>query len=114
VADGEQRLLDVVDAGGAVDDEAEVLGVVVDIEDDLEVAVGEAGEAIGIAGRERKSTLWRERRGMMSGPSRILHCRIVWLLAPPPPPRTNEVVVAGAEDAISMRTTSTTTASVEV
>lgn len=53
VADDEQRLPDAVGAGEAVDDEAEVAGAVVDVEDDVEVAVGEAGEAVGVAGRER-------------------------------------------------------------
>uniref|UniRef100_A0A8R7QU37 Uncharacterized protein n=1 Tax=Triticum urartu TaxID=4572 RepID=A0A8R7QU37_TRIUA len=53
VADDEQRLADAVDAGEAVDDEAEVAGPVVDVEDDLEVAVGEGGEAARVARRQR-------------------------------------------------------------
>lgn len=60
VADDEQRLGDAVDAGEAVDDKAEVAGAVVDVEDDLEVSVGEAGEALGVAGRQRVALGERE------------------------------------------------------
>lgn len=62
VADDEQRLADALDAGEAVDDEAEVAGPVVHVQHDLEVAVGERREAVRVAGRQRVARRERERQ----------------------------------------------------
>lgn len=62
VADDEQRLADALDAGEAVDDEAEVAGSVVHVEHDLEVALGERREAVRVAGRQRVARGERERQ----------------------------------------------------
>jgi hypothetical protein len=60
VADDKQRLVYALDAGEAVDDEAEVTRAVVDVEHDLEVAVGQAREPVGVAGRQRVALGERE------------------------------------------------------
>lgn len=60
VADDKQRLADALNAGEAVDDDAEVPRAVVDVEHDHEVAIWQAREPAGVAGRQRVALGERE------------------------------------------------------